>query len=115
MSCVSTIVASASYLGNTDDHFDSTSVYTPTEAGNYRVSLYFASTSEPGANPALKVSWTDAYGSRQFTTSGFSALSNNAQMSVFLNSAASDAISIEVPAIGGGTVSFDLYVVIEQL
>jgi len=108
-------VANFSSTGNNANSLAAQTVFTPSVAGLYRVSVYLATSLGSAAISAtLKVSYSDAYGAESVSQSF-----NNVppQMTVELYSAASVAIQVAVPNIttASGTVPFDIYCEVEQL
>jgi hypothetical protein len=105
-------VASTSFLNQTTA-LSSTTLFTPSAAGNFRVSIYTSAASNP--NVTVTVSWTDAANganSVQFTQISTITSSKNNYGIAFLRSAASSAIQISATL---PTVSYDLFSVVEQL
>ena len=97
----------------------STTIYTPTVSGNYRVSLY----SHASNGIYFTLGWTDESGPVGICTNGTVSdtcnLVNNGYTAgwrdVVVHAQANDPITFSINPASFGVSNYDLYVVIEQL
>lgn len=110
MSCpIPMIIAKQSWLNQTAS-LSATTVFTPSEDGDYRVNVYMTAdtSSPPGWSPTLY--WTDEYGSRE---EGLQDTGPFASYVVIIHAVSGQPIQVSV---GGGSnpPQYDLFVTVVQ-
>lgn len=121
-----TVVASASWTAQTDG-IASTSLYTPSADGNYRVSVWMETSNYINNCPLIEhahISWTSDYGSYTYPNSGYGPLQlyplAYTYGSIVVRAKAGSAISFLVSlgdncSPGPPTQPYNVYVVVEKL
>ena len=114
---VPSIVASGSIDKPSGGNISATTVYTPSDAGVYRISIYATMASGFGGGAATSVTWTDDRGARNAGVpfGNLQGSSNNDAGAVIAFRALADAIQLSTDMAGSSSVAYTLYYVIEQL
>lgn len=108
-----------SFLSNTGNISDQT-LFTPTESGLYRISVYYEAANESGGSPSFTLSYTDAIGSQSAhmdTLSSPVSISAGESHSLFADMVSDNAVAFSVTLGAGdpGSITYNLYFVIEKL
>lgn len=118
MPCVNVpqIVSQTDLTGKTAA-ISETTLYSPSgsDSLNYRLSVYMNNSSAATGNAKMNLNYTDDFGAvTQSVVVGPSAVFM-AQVVFVLHVASSTSITFDVTIPGGGTVSFDLHMTLEEL
>lgn len=110
-------VAKTEYIGQTGD-IASTTIYTPTTAWFFRVSVYMICTTSGGGTLSCTIGWDDAAGAKTLKVAADIDLASTANGSTGNEFIVSNASAITfTTAIAGktGSPTYNLYILVEQM
>lgn len=110
-------VAKAEYTGQTGD-IASTTIYTPTTAWFFRVSVYMICTVAGGGTLSCTIGWTDAAGAKTLKVAADVDLASTANGSTgneFIVANASAITFTTAIAAKTGSPQYSLYILVEQM
>jgi hypothetical protein len=112
-----TIVATAQLTGQTAD-ISTATLYTPAEAGLYRINVYMICTTAGGGTLSCTIGWTDIIGAKTLKPTAdvdLASTANGAVGTSFISSGASAITYATAIANKTGSPQYALYLVLERL
>lgn len=117
MPCQFSNIVATQTFSNKTTALASTAIYTPSAKGVFRVSAVLECVSS-GAQVQASASWTDGFAAQALGTIAFIDASGNVITKLgasAISVAAGDSISVSTSYPLGGSATYNLYVVVEQL